>query len=70
MASKGKPKATTVKRDPNTLVAQARPNEEDATTLARTVLRPSIKGAVTIKEYSKKYGDLDLIGLVGELSDR
>lgn len=70
MASKGKPKATSVKRDQNTLVAEAKPNEEHAASLARTVLRPSIKGAVTIKEYSKKYGDLDLMGLVGELSDQ
>jgi hypothetical protein len=70
MARKGKPKATTVKRDPNTLVAETKPNEEQAVSLARTTLRPSIKGAVTIKEYSKKYGDLDLMGLVGELSDQ
>lgn len=70
MARKGKAKATTGKRDPNTLVAEAKPNEEQAVSLARITLRPSIKGAVTIKEYSKKYGDLDLMGLVGELSDQ
>lgn len=70
MARKSKPKATTVKRDPNTLMAEAKPNEEQAVSLARTTLRPSIKGAVTIKEYSKKYGELDLMGLVGELSDQ
>lgn len=70
MARKSKPKATTVKRDPNALVAEAKPNEEQAVSLARTTLRPSVKGAVTIKEYSKKYGDLDLMGLVGELSDQ
>jgi hypothetical protein len=70
MARKSKPKATTVKRDPSTLVAEAKPNEEQAVSLARTTLRPSLKGAVTIKEYSKKYGDLDLRGLVDELSDQ
>lgn len=70
MARNGKQKSTTVKRDPNALVAEAKPNEEQAVSLARTTLRPSIKGAVTIKEYSKKYGDLDLMGLVGELSDQ
>lgn len=70
MARKSKRKATTVKRDPNTLMAEAKPNEEQAVSLARTTLRPSIKGAVTIKEYSKKYGELDLMELVGELSDQ
>lgn len=71
MARKGKPKATTtMKRDPNTLLAKAKPNEEQAVPRARMALRPSIKGAVTIKEYSKKYGDLDLMGLIGELSDQ
>ncbi len=56
-----------VKRGPNTIVVQARPNEEDAVTLARLALQPSVKGALTIKEYSKNCGDLDLMGLVGEL---
>jgi len=59
-----------VKCGPNTIVAQARPNEEHTATLARTVLQPSIKGAMTIKEYSKNCGGLDLTGLVGELSDQ
>lgn len=71
MAHKGKPKATTtMQRDPNILVAKAKPNKEQAASLAQTTLRPSIKGAVTIKEYSKKYGDLDLMGLIDELSDQ
>lgn len=70
MAQKGKPKATSVKRDPNTHVADAKPNEEQAVSLARAVLRPSVQGAMTIREYSKKYRDLDLTGLVGELSDQ
>jgi len=68
MASKGKPKATTVKRDPNTLVAK--PNKERAAVLAQVAVQPSIKGAVTIKEYVKEDGDLDLMRLVDELSDQ
>ena len=42
----------------------------DGESLARTALHPTLKGAVTIKEFSKKYGDPDLSQLVGELSDQ
>lgn len=70
MAPKGKSKAISVKRGPKALGAEAKPNEDKAVSLARAILRPGIKGAVTIKEYSKNYGDLDLRGLVGELVDQ
>ncbi|MFO1352589.1 MAG: hypothetical protein U1F68_18730 [Gammaproteobacteria bacterium] len=71
MRSKGKPKTTTtVKRDPNTLIAEAKPNEEQAASLARVILQPSVKGAVTIKEYSNKYGDIELMRLVRELAEQ
>jgi hypothetical protein len=63
-------KAAAAKRDQNTLVAKSNPGEEASATLARTALRPSINAAVTIKEYAKKYGDLDLMSLVDELSNQ
>lgn len=58
------------KRDPNTIEVKTKPDEEKGVSLARVSLRPSTKGAVTIKEYSNIYGNLDLMGLVGELSDQ
>ena len=62
----------TRKRDPNMIEVKTKPDEERAVSLARVVLQPSIKGAVTIKEYSPKYNgfDLDLMGLASELSDQ
>lgn len=70
MARKNKPEASSMKRDPNTLVTETDPDEEEAGSLARTTLRPSVKAAMTIKEYSKRYGELDLMSLVGELSNQ
>jgi hypothetical protein len=60
--------AKTSKQSGADLKIQAMPGEEESATLARTALRPSINAAVTIKEYSRKYGELDLTSLVNELS--
>ena len=56
------------KRDPNQITAVAMPEEDGAVTFARTVLRPSVQAAVTIRQYGKAYGDLDLGGLVDALA--
>ena len=37
---------------------------------AQTVLRPTVQASVTLHEYSKSFGDLDMIGLVDALSDQ
>ena len=66
MASKRK---STKKRDPNQITAIAKPGEDEATGIARTVLRPTVQAAVTLKEYDKTFGDLDLVGLMEALSD-
>jgi hypothetical protein len=55
------------KRNPNQIDAMAKPGEDEAVVLARTALRPTIQAAITLKEYSKKFGDLDLSGLADEL---
>lgn len=70
MARKEKPQAISLERNSNTLTPEAKPNEKQAVSLARTTLRPSVKGAATIKEYSKRYGEPNLVALVGELSDQ
>jgi hypothetical protein len=65
-----KSKAQAAKRDPTTLTVQVKPDETQAASLARAALRPSVQGAITVKEYTKGLGDLDLAGLVDELSDQ
>ncbi len=65
MAGKRKPAK---KRDPNQITAAGKPNEDKAVAIARTVLRPTVLAAVTLKEYGKSYGDLDLSGLIDALT--
>lgn len=55
------------KRDPNQINAAGRPDEDQAVAIARTALRPTVQAAVTLKEYGKSYGDLDLSGLIDSL---
>ena len=66
MATKRKPAK---KRDPNQITANGKPDEDQAVAIARTVLRPTVQAAVTLKEYGKSYGDLDLGGLIDSLSE-
>ena len=65
MPSKRKPAK---RRNPNQIVATLKPDEDRAAALARAVLRPTVQAAVTLKEYGKSYGDLELAGLVDALS--
>ena len=67
MATKRKP---TKKRDPNQITANGKPDEDQAVAIARTVLRPTVQAAVTLKEYGKSYGDLDLGGLIDSLTEQ
>ena len=65
MANKRKPAK---KRDPNQIIAAGKPNEDKAVAIARTVLRPTVQAAVTLREYGKSYGDLELSGLIDALT--
>ncbi len=65
MAGKRKPAK---KRDSNQITAARPPDEDTAVTIARTVLRPTVLSAVTLKDYGKGYGNLDLSGLVDALT--
>jgi hypothetical protein len=42
--------------------------EDRAVVIARTVLRPTVPAAVTLKEYGQFYGDLDLSELIDSLT--
>jgi hypothetical protein len=57
------------KRNPNQITANGKRDEDQAVAIARTVLRPTVQAAVTLKEYGKSYGDLDLGGLIDSLSE-
>lgn len=48
--------------------AAGKPDEDEGVVIARTVLRPTVQAAVTLKEYGKAYGDLDLSGLIDALT--
>jgi hypothetical protein len=67
MTSNRKPKK---KNDPNQITAFLRPDEDEGLFLARTALRPTVQAAVTLKEYDKSYGDLDLNGLIAVLTEQ
>ena len=66
MADEPKPKA----RRTHQISAHARPGEKESVALARTALRPSVQASVTIKDYGKVWGDLDLSGLIQCLSEQ
>ena len=67
MATKRKPAK---KRDPNQITANGKPDEDQAVAIARTVLRPTVQAAVTLKEYGTSFGDLDLSGLIASLTEQ
>jgi hypothetical protein len=56
------------KRDPNQLDPNREPGEKQAAAIARTVLRPTVQASITLKEYGKAYGQLDLQSLVDSLT--
>ena len=67
MASKRKPA-----KKPNSkeLRVGSASDEDQATSLARTALRPTVQAAVVITDYDKAYGNLDLMALVDALSEQ
>ena len=67
MASKRKPA-----KKPNSkeLRVGSGSDEDQATSLARTALRPTVQAAVVITDYDKAYGNLDLMALVDALSEQ
>lgn len=68
MAGRGNGKSKATTRNPNALVAHAQPGDTEGRAMARAVLRPSIQAAITLKEYTKAFGDTELMGLVDELA--
>jgi hypothetical protein len=67
MASKRKPAK---KRNPDVVHGDFKPDEDKAVGIARTVLRPTVQAASTIKDYGNSWGDLDLNGLIDSLGEQ
>jgi hypothetical protein len=66
MANKAKPKP---ERDPRMLEVGKFPDESESDALARTVLRPTVQAAYTIKRFSASGSDkTELMSLVKELA--
>ena len=65
MASKRK---STKKRGPNQVAVAGKSDEDETAAIARSALRPTVQAAVTLREYGKIYGDLDLAGLIDALA--
>jgi hypothetical protein len=55
------------KRDPSAISVKAIPGEDEAVGTARTAMRPTVQAGLTLKEFGKGFGDLDLTALVDEL---
>ncbi|HKH21533.1 MAG TPA: hypothetical protein VKB53_11740 [Gammaproteobacteria bacterium] len=67
MTNKRKVRIPAPKRDPNRLAGEIKQNEIHADALAGTSLQPTINGPVTVRAYSKAFGELDLTALSNEL---
>ncbi len=63
-------KKTAKKPDSGVITALCNPDEDEATVMGRMVLRPTVQAAVTLKEYDKSFGDLNLNGLIAALSEQ
>jgi hypothetical protein len=50
-------------------LGEGSPSEDEAVVIARTVLHPAVGAAVTLAQYGKSDGDLDLLALVESLAE-
>jgi hypothetical protein len=55
------------KKDPSAITVEQTKDESDERALARMALSPSLHSALTLREYTKACGELDLMSLVEEL---
>jgi hypothetical protein len=52
----------------NTLYMESQPGDDQKALLAQTVLRPSVRAAVTTQSFSKQFGELNINAVVDELA--
>jgi len=58
----------TKKPKPGQIQAVGAPSEDEGLVIARTVLRPTVQAAATLREFGKSFGDLELPGLIEALT--
>lgn len=61
---------TTKTKNPDISDPTGSPDKDEAIALARTVTRPSVQAAITLQDYGRGFGDLDLSGLIDSLSEQ
>jgi len=54
-------------KDPSAITVQQNKDESEARAIARTAICPSLQSALTIRDYGKSIGELELMSLVDEL---
>jgi hypothetical protein len=70
MGTKKKGPAKTKNTSSNKLEANQRTDDSKTERVARVALQPTVQAALTLKEYGKDNGELDLIGLISALSEQ
>ena len=55
------------KKDPSAVVVEQTAQQSQEQAVAKMALTPSLQSALTLKDYTKSFGELDLMSLVGEL---
>ena len=55
------------KKTPIHIPGTMRPDEDEATAVARTVLQPAVRAATTLHGYSQDFGEIDIGGLISTL---
>lgn len=55
------------KKDSSAITVQQNKDESEARAIARTAICPSLQSALTIRDYGKSIGELELMSLVDEL---
>jgi len=60
-------KVVTAEKDPSAITVEQTKDETEERAIARVALSPSLQSALTLKEYSKSFDNLDLMSFVEEL---
>ena len=58
------------KRDPDQLTVQECPGDGPGLAIARSMMRPTVQGAATLRDYGKGFGELDLMAMIDSLTEQ
>jgi hypothetical protein len=66
----GKKSGKVKAKDPSAITVQQNKDESEERAVARTAISPSFQSALTLRDYNKAFGELDLMSLVADLKDQ